>query len=87
MNIKISKKDARKKINNFFKNIKNKTPKQVKKIKRLAMAKNISLNEKRKMFCKKCFTPYNGKEKIRIKKGTKSITCSKCGFIARWKLI
>ena len=49
MNIKkISKTQAKEIIENFFKNIKNKTPKEIKKIKKLAMRKNIPLKEKRK---------------------------------------
>ncbi|MBD3247645.1 hypothetical protein GF378_03450 [Candidatus Pacearchaeota archaeon] len=89
MNTKISKKTAKKKIENFFNDIKKgkeKTPKQVKKIKRLAMAKNIKLGEKRKMFCEKCLIPYSGKEKVRIKKDLKSVACSNCGHINKWKI-
>ena len=86
MKIKISKIEAEKKIHEFFKDIKNKTPKEIKKIKRLAMNKKISLKEKRKLFCKKCLTPYSGKEKIRIKNKIKSIECQKCEEINRWKI-
>jgi len=86
MKNKQSKKEVEKEINEFFKNIKNKTPKKIKKIKKLAMSKNIALKEKRKLFCKKCFTPYSGKEKVRIKNGKKSIECLKCGGVGRWKI-
>lgn len=85
MNIKISKTDAQEKIEEFFKDIKSKNPKEIKKIKRLAMNKKISLKEKRKLFCKKCLTPYKN-PKIRIKKETKSIECQNCGKINRWKI-
>ncbi len=85
MNIKISKIEAEKQIKEFFKNIKNKTPKEIKKIKRLAMNKKIPLKEKRKLFCKKCLTPYD-KPKIRIKKGMKSVECKNCGYVGRWKV-
>jgi RNase P subunit RPR2 len=85
MNIRISKSAASKKIDEFFKDIKNKTPKDIKKIKRLAMAKKIPLKEKRRLFCKKCLFPYNN-PKIRIKNKIKSIECSNCGYISRWKL-
>lgn len=83
---KLSKIEAKKEIDEFFSNIKNKTPKEIKKIKRLSMKKNIPLKELRKKFCKKCFVPYSGKEKIRIKKRIKSIICENCGGIGRWKL-
>ena len=82
----MSKTNAQEKIKEFFKEIRNKTPKEVKKIKRLAMNKKIPLKEERKLFCKKCLTPYYGKEKIRIKKRRKSVECGDCGFVARWEL-
>ena len=85
MKSKLSKTEAINQIEYFFKNIKNKTPKQVKKIKNLAMSYNLPLKEKRKAFCKKCLTPYK-RPKIRIKKGIKSVTCEKCGFVSRWKI-
>ncbi|RKX82079.1 MAG: hypothetical protein DRP57_10665 [Spirochaetes bacterium] len=85
MNKKISKTDAEKIINEFFKNIQNKTPKEIKKVKKLAMSKNIALKEKRKLFCKKCLTPYKN-PKIRIKNKLKSITCNNCNYISRWKM-
>ena len=86
MKIKLSKTESKEKIEEFFKDIKNKTPKEIKKIKRLAMNKKISLKEKRKLFCKHCLMPYSGKEKVRIKKGIKSIECFNCGKIARWRI-
>jgi RNase P subunit RPR2 len=86
MKYKISKKQAEEKIKEFFENIKNKTPKEVKKIKRLAANKKIPLKEKRQLFCKKCLTPYSGKEKIRIKSEKKSVVCLNCGYISRWKI-
>ncbi len=86
MKYKISKKEAKEKIEDFFENIKNKTPKEVKKIKRLAANKKIPLKEKRKLFCKKCLKPYSRKEKVRIKSGKKSIECLNCGHISHWKI-
>ncbi|MCF7910795.1 hypothetical protein K9L16_03920 [Candidatus Pacearchaeota archaeon] len=85
----LSKTQAKKEIEDFFKNIKEKTPKEIKKIKRLAMAYNIALKEKRKLFCKKCLTPYSGKSdkgKTRIKNNKKIIKCENCSYIARWKI-
>lgn len=83
---KITKKETENKIKEFFSNLNNQTPKEVKKIKKLAMAHNLKLKEKRKKFCKKCLTPYTNKEKIRINKGVKSIICKKCKNVSRWKI-
>lgn len=80
-----SKSDAKKQIEEFFGNLKDKNSKQIKKTKRLAMSHNISLKEKRKLFCKKCFTQYKT-PKIRIKKGIKSVACEKCGFKSRCEI-
>ncbi len=81
-----SKTNAEKIIADFFLDLKNKTPKQLKKIKSLAMNKKISLKKYRKLFCKKCLTPYSENEKIRIKKGMKSVECLKCKKVNRWKV-
>ena len=86
MNNKLSKVGANNEIEKFFENIKNKTPKSVKKIQRLAMAKKIPLKEKRKLFCKKCLVPYSGKEMIRIKNKAKTITCINCNYKSKWDL-
>ncbi len=96
---KLSKTEVKKEIEEFFKNIKEKEPrlsqvrsdssksqaKQIKKIKRLAMRHNIKLGQKRKLFCKKCFSPYKS-PKIRIKNQTKKIECGHCGNISRFKI-
>ncbi len=82
---KISKSEARKQIQEFFENLDGRTPKEVKKIKKLAMKHNIPLREKRKKFCKKCFSVYR-KPKIRIKKNIKTVTCENCGYVARWRM-
>jgi len=86
MKFNLSKTQASEKIEKFFSDIKNKTPKEIKKIKRLAMKHNLPLKEKRKLFCKKCYVSFSGKEKTRIKKGKKIIVCSGCGYVSRWKL-
>ena len=86
MKQKISKTETQNKIEEFFSNIKNKSPKEIKKIKRLAMNKKISLKEERELFCKKCLTPYSGKEKIRIKNNSKIIECKNCKVLNRIKL-
>jgi len=82
---KISKTEAKKQIDFFFLDINDKNSKQVKKIRKLAMKHNIPLKEKRKLFCKKCFSPFQF-SKIRIKNKKKSITCEDCGYVTRWKL-
>ena len=82
---KIFKTEAREKIEEFFRNLKDKTSKEVKKIKRLAMSHNIPLKEKRKLFCKKCLSPYKN-AKIRIKNSRKIIICEECGKVSRWHL-
>jgi len=86
MKSKFSRLEIEKVIEVFFKEIKNKTPKEIKKIKKLAMSRNIPLKEKRKLFCNKCFHPYLDMEKIRIKNKMKSIECLKCGKIVMWKM-
>ena len=80
------KKEAKKEIENFFKNAKDKSPKEIKKIKKLAMAYNTPLKEKRKLFFKKCFSAYSGNEKTRIKNKIKSVRCDNCGNVGRWKI-
>ena len=82
---KLSKSEAQKQIEEFFNDIQNKNPKEVKKIKKIAMRHNIKLGEKRKLFCKKCFFPYKDVS-IRIKKDVLSMNCGNCGYTARWKV-
>ena len=81
----LSRIEAKKEIEKSFKNIKNKTPKEIKKIKRFAMSYNIPLKENRKLFCKKCYAPYKN-SKVRIKNKMKSVICESCGNVGRWKL-
>ncbi len=85
MSKKLSKTEAESKIKEFFSDIKNKTPKQIKKIKRLAMRNNIQLKQLRKKFCKKCYSAYRN-PKIRIKKKVKSVTCKNCDYVSRWRI-
>jgi len=81
----ISKTRTKETIEKFFFDIENKTPEQVKKIKKLAMTHNLKLKEFKNSFCKKCFFPYKN-PKIRIKNKIKSITCGNCGYVFRKKL-
>lgn len=83
---KLSKKEAEETIKEFFSNIKNKTPLEVRKIKKLSMRCSLKLGELRKEFCKKCLTPYSGEEKIGVKDKKKSVACKKCNYINRWKI-
>lgn len=83
---KLSKTETSEKIKEFFSDIKNKSPSEVKKMKKIAMGQSIKLKKERKKFCKYCLWPYSGKEKVRIKNKIKSVTCGKCGKISRWKI-
>ena len=85
MKKEFSKSEAKKKINTFFKEIKNKTPKEIKKIKKLAMTYKIPLKNHRKDFCKKFLFPHVI-PKIRIKKSIKFILCENCGYVSRFRL-
>lgn len=84
MKKKISKTEAKKQIEDFFIHIKEKSPKEVKKIKRLAMSHNIKLGKRKKTFCTKCFNPYVDPS-IRIKNDFINVTCEACSHVARWK--
>ena len=87
MKTELTKQEAEKKIEEFFSNLSGKKPEQIKKIKRLAMHYHISLHDYKKSYCKKCFSVFNsGNSEIRIKKGTKSLKCKKCGEVMRCRL-
>lgn len=86
MKTDLSKTESQKKIRDFFLELKDKTPKEIKKIKRLAMHYHISLNKYKKLYCKKCFSVFNSKNsEIRIKKEFKIVRCKECGNIKRYK--
>ena len=85
MKKEISKTDAKTQIEDFFKNIKNKSPGEVKKIKNLAMSYKIPLKENRKLFCEKCLHPHKNPS-IRINKGLIKINCGECDYTSRWKI-
>jgi len=80
-----SKTEAKKQIEEFFENIKNKSPKDVKKMKKFAMSYKIPLKEKRKLFCQKCLNPHKNPS-IRVKNGLIRINCGECGYTSRWKI-
>ncbi len=81
----ISRTQAKKQIKEFFEDLKGKTPKEVRKIRRLAMGYNIKLEEKKKLFCKKCFAPYNFPG-VKIKNDLITISCDSCDHKSRWKI-
>jgi len=85
MSKKLPKTEVQKQINEFFSDIKDKTPKQIKKIKKLAMRNSIQLKELRKKFCKKCYSVYRN-PKIRIKNKMKSVICKNCNRVNRWRM-
>jgi len=82
---KSSKEETEKEIAEFFEKAKEKSPKEVKKIKKIAMSHNIQLKKLKKKFCKKCLMPYKN-SKIRIKNKIRSIICKNCGYVNRWKI-
>jgi len=81
---KISKTEAKEKIEDFFRDLKNKNPEQIRKIKKIAMHYNIKLGDKRKKFCKKCYS-INLKIKS-MKNKVKIVKCTNCGAISRWRV-
>ena len=77
-----NKKEAVSKIEDFFKEKHDKE--QVRKIKKLAMSHQIKLREKRKLFCKKCYSM--NLKVLRIKNGRKTVRCEDCSSEMRWKI-
>jgi len=86
MKEKLTKKEIENVRDEFFSNIKSKTPKEIMKMKKLANSKRVCLRHQKRLFCTSCFEAYLGNEKIRISNGFKTITCDKCGKIRRVKL-
>ncbi len=85
MKNKSSKQEIEREIKELFEN--NPSQKNIKKVKRLAMSKNIKLGGLRKKFCKKCYLLFNvNNSKIKIKKGMKIIKCKNCRHVSRYKL-
>ena len=83
MKLRLTKKQAEEKIEDFFKKYSFKSE-DLKKIKRLAMKYKIKLKDKRKKFCKKCLSQLRGK--IRISKTHKTIICQSCRYGNKFKL-
>jgi len=65
----------------------NPSPQEIKKIKKLAMSKNIQLTSYKKKFCKNCFTFFTStNHQVRIKKPYKMIICNHCGYHSKYKI-
>ncbi len=79
----LSKQEVQNRIDEIFKKLYF-TPKELKKIKRLAMKYKIKLKDKRKRFCKKCLSQLKGK--TRISKTHKTIVCQICNYRNKFKL-
>lgn len=82
--IRLSKNEAKEKIEDFFKNLKNKNPEEIRKIKKIAMHYNIKLGDKRKKFCKKCYSSNLNVKSIKNK--IKTVECKNCRNISRWRI-
>jgi RNase P subunit RPR2 len=80
----LTRKEVQEKIDDFFKNLDEKSASDIKKIKKTTMKFNIRLGDLRKRFCKKCLS-LNLKVKG-IKKMIKSVECSECRNLMRWKV-
>jgi RNase P subunit RPR2 len=78
----MSKTEAIEKINEFFRGKHQRE--DVRKIKKLAMSHQIKLKEKKKLFCKKCFSM--NLKVLGIKNKIKSMRCEDCGNLMRWKI-
>jgi len=81
----ISKTEAKQQIEEFFEDIKSKSPEEVQKIKKLAMKYKIPLKDKRKLFCKNCLNPHKNPS-IRVKNDLIRINCGECNYTSRWKI-
>lgn len=78
----MNKKEAEEKIENFFKE--KHDADKVKKVKKLAMSHQIKLGEKRKLFCKKCFSMNLWVLGVKNKK--KRVKCIDCENVMSWKI-
>ncbi len=78
----MNKKQALEKIGEFFKEKHSKE--EVKKIKKIAMSYQIKLRDKRKLFCKKCFSM--NLKVLGLKNKIKRVKCEDCGNDMRWKI-
>ena len=85
MKEKLSRQEIQNKINELFSS--NPSSSEIKKVKKLAMSKNIKLGNLRKKFCKKCYNLFNSNNsETRIRNNKKIIKCKECGFISRYNI-
>jgi hypothetical protein len=80
---KLSKTEAKGKVEEFFKSLEGKKPEEIRKIKNLAAHHNLKLGDKRKRFCMKCYST-NLKVKS-IKNQVKTVKCEN-GHTSRWRI-
>jgi predicted Zn finger-like uncharacterized protein len=65
----------------------NPLPNKIKKLKKLAMSKNVKLGKFKRLFCKKCYSLFNSKNsEIRIRDNFKMVKCKNCNKIHRWRI-
>lgn len=81
---KLSRAHVQKRIEEHFAQ-QNLDPIVTKKIKKLAMGRNLKLGKLRARFCKKCYADLVG-SKIRVTKEYKLVTCKNCNFLNRIKI-
>jgi len=84
---KKEKSQVKESIEEFFESdVSGKSKAEIKKIKKAAMSINYKLGDKRKLFCQKCYKPYNNEDQVRILNGMKRVKCSSCENLRRWKI-
>ena len=83
MKSRLSKTEAKEKIDSFFKRDKF-TSEEMRKIKRLAMKYKIKLGNYRKLFCKKCLSKLNGK--VKINRGYKTVEWAYCNYKNKFRI-
>ncbi len=75
---KLSRSEAHRLIEDFFRQTEQLDPSEVKKMKNLAMKHNIKLGKYRTQFCNACHADLR-KGSIRVSKTHKTVTCESCG--------
>ena len=82
----ISKKEIEELIKKSFEN-ESLSKEKLKKLKQLAMSRNIKIGGMKKRFCKKCYSLFTTKNsEIRIKMPYKKTRCKNCGYIRAYKI-
>jgi RNase P subunit RPR2 len=82
----LSKKEIEELIKNLFEND-SLSKEKLKKLKQLAMSRNLKLGGMKKRFCKKCYSLFTIKNsENRIKMPFKKIRCKNCNYTATYKI-